>query len=346
MKKLVMTFLLLTCLCLPVSALEMEPPAVPESGEVLMPQRTDSFLDGLMELLSLGIRQIMPDLAEATKVCAGIAAMVLACSILSSFSGMAKNTAELVCCTAIAAMLLGQTNSLIRLGSETVTQLSEYGKLLLPVLTAAMAAQGGVTSSTALFTGTTIFDTLLSSLIAKLLVPMIYLYLALSAVNSAVGQDLLKQGRDFIKWLMTWCLKTILYIFTGYMGITGVISGTTDAAALKAAKLTISGVVPVVGGILSDASEAVLVSAGLVKNASGIYGIFAILAVFLGPFLKIGIQYLVLKLTAAVCGVFGQKRVTDLIGDFSGAMGMLLAMTGSVCLLLLISAVCFLKGVS
>ena len=129
------------------------------------------------------------------------------------------------------------------------------------------------------------------------------------------------------------------------MGITGVISGTTDAATLKAAKLTISGVVPVVGGILSDASEAVLVSAGLVRNAAGIYGIFAILAIFLTPFLRIGCHYLLLKLTGTLCAVFGVKRCTDLIGDFTTAMGLLLAMTGSVCLLQLISTVCFLRGV-
>ena len=129
------------------------------------------------------------------------------------------------------------------------------------------------------------------------------------------------------------------------MGITGVISGATDAAALKAAKLTISGVVPVVGGILSDASEAVLVSAGMVRNAAGIYGILAILAVFLTPFLRIGCHYLLLRLTGAVCAVFGVKRCSELISQFSAAMGLELAMTGSVCLLQLISTVCFLRGV-
>jgi stage III sporulation protein AE len=128
------------------------------------------------------------------------------------------------------------------------------------------------------------------------------------------------------------------------MGITGVITGTTDAAALKATKMTISSFVPVVGSILSEASEAVLVSAGMAKNAAGIYGIFAILALFLEPFLRIGAHYLILKLTAAVCNVFGEKRATDLIEDFSSAMGFLLGMTGSICLLLLISTVCFLKG--
>ena len=120
---------------------------------------------------------------------------------------------------------------------------------------------------------------------------------------------------------------------------------SADAAALKATKLVISGFVPVIGSIISDASETILVSAGVMKNAAGIYGLLAILAICVGPFLRIGIHYLLLKLTAAICGVFGSKQIGGVIKDFSGAMGYVLAMTGTVCLLLLISVVCFMKGV-
>ena len=245
---------------------------------------------------------------------------------------------------AIAMLLFGNAHTLIGAATDTVEELSAYGKLLLPVMTAAMAAQGGTTSSGALYAGTAFFDTLLGSLISKWLVPMIYGFLALAVANSALGHDMLKKLRDFVKGMATWCLKTVLYIFTGYMTITGVISGTTDQAAIKAAKLTISGAVPVVGGILSDASESVLVGASLVKNAVGVYGAVALFGVVIGPFLRIGVQYLLLKLTASVCGVFSGKQAGELVQDFSAAMGLLLGMTGAMCLIFLISIVCFLKG--
>lgn len=345
MRKLILMMVLVFALVAPASAAEFAAPEVPESGAELMPGQTESFGDALLEMLQDAILLIRPDLAEASKVSLAVIAAVMMVSLLQTFSGSIKTVADLAGTTAIAAVLLLSTNSLIRLASDTVTEMSEYGKLLLPVMTAAMAAQGGVTASAALYTGTAVFDTVLTGLISKLLVPMVYLFLALAAANSAVGEDLLKKMRDFVKGSMSWCLKTLLTVFTTYMSITGVISGTTDAAALKATKVTISSVVPVVGGILSDASEAVLVSAGLMKNAAGIYGILAVLALLLEPFLRIGAHYLLLKLTAGLCAVFGSKRMTELIGDFSSAMGLLLAMTGSVCLLLLISTVCFLKGV-
>ena len=80
------------------------------------------------------------------------------------------------------------------------------------------------------------------------------------------------------------------------------------------------------------------------KNTAGMYGIIAVLALFLEPFLRIGIHYLVLKMTNLICGIFADKRISALIGDYSCAMGMLLAVTGAMCLLLLISTVCFMKG--
>lgn len=345
MKRILLMIVLVFALAKPVCAVEITAPQVPDSGAELMPEDTGSFGDALWELVRKAMDTLRPDWREACEVCIGVIGVVLLLSVLQSVPGTSQLACELAGAVAIGVMLLKQSNSLVNMGAETVTELSSYGKLLLPVMTAAMAAQGGITGSAALYTGTALFDSVLSTMISSLLVPMIYLFLALSVANSAVEQDVLKELRDFIKWLMVWILKIILYVFTGYMGITGVVSGTTDAATLKATKLTISGMVPVVGNILSDASEAVLVSAGVVKNTAGIYGILAILAVCIGPFLRIGVHYLMLKATAAICGVFGSKRITGLIGDFSSAMGLLLAMTGSVCLLLLISVVCFLKGV-
>lgn len=345
MRKLLIFLTFAVVLATPASALDMTAPTVPESAQSFMPSSQESFGQGLLEVIRDALMHFRPDLREASAVCLGIAAAAMIVSIFRTFPGMTQKAADMAGIAAAAGLLLQSTGSLINLGTETVSQISEYGKLLLPVMTTAMAAQGGVTASAALYTGTVIFDTVLSDLITRVLIPMIYLYLALAAACAALGEDMLKQLKGSMKWLMTWSLKTILYVYTGYISITGVVSGTTDAAALKAAKLTISGAVPVVGGILSDASEAVLVSAGTVKNAVGIYGLFAIIAIWIGPFLKIGAHYLLLKSTGAVCGVFGSKQISQLLEDFSAAMGMLLGMTGAVCLMLLISTVCYMKGV-
>lgn len=163
MSKLILAVALIFALAIPASAVEFTAPQVPEKGAELMPEDTGSFAAGLMELLRDAVLGLRPDLKEASKVSLGVIAAVMMVSLLQSFSGSVKTVANLVGATAIAAGLLLSANSLIRLGSQTVTEISEYGKLLLPVMTAAMAAQGGVASSTALYAGTAVFDSVLSS---------------------------------------------------------------------------------------------------------------------------------------------------------------------------------------
>lgn len=339
MIRLLFAWMLVMALAPQAKATQLIPPEPP--GDAQMPQQTEDFSAGAWELLEDALGALRPDWKQACQTSLAVSAAALLMALLRyEKTGTLVNLAGT---GALAAAMLGSTKAMIHLGTDTVRQLSDYGKLLFPVMTSALAAQGGVTSSAALYAGTALLDAVLSSLISSLLIPMVYLFLALAIANSALGEDLLKRLRDLIRSTLSWCLKILLTVFTTYMSITGVVSGTTDAAALKAAKLTISSVVPVVGGILADASESVLVGAELVKNAAGIYGILAILAVFLEPFLRIGVHYLLLKATAAICSVFGSGA--GLIEDFSAAMGLLLAMTGAVCLMMLISTVCFLKGV-
>lgn len=345
MKKFILCLLLILSTVTSVSAMDYTAPEAPGGAQQYMPEQTESFSEGLWHIIKEAISELQPDLAEGAEVCLSLIASVLLVSILKSFTGVSKRTAELVAILFTSALLVRSTNSMIHLGIETIQDISEYGKLLLPVMTAALAAQGGTTSSAALYSGTTIFSTVLSAAAAKLIIPMIYIFLTLCISYRAIGEEILKNLCNFVKWLITWSIKILLYVFTGYLGVTGVVSGVTDAAALKATKLTISGAVPVVGNIISDASESILVSMGVIKGAAGIYGLLAILAIWIGPFMKIGVQYLLLKFTAAVCGALETKEAVGLIGDFSGIMGFLLAMTGTVCLLLLVSIVCFLKGV-
>ena len=346
MKKILMILLALSLLVIPVQAMEFEPPVVPDSGDRYMPDNTESFGEGLLFILRQAIDQFLPETAQAMGVCLSIIAAMLLVRLADSFPGASQQVIHLVATLLLGILLLKPSNSMIQLGIQTVSELSQYGKLLIPVLTGALAAQGGVTSSTSLYAITVFFVSVLTTLIVKLTVPMIYIYVCLSLLNNAVGDELLLNLRNFLKWLITWSLKIVLYVFTGFLGITGVVSGAADASAVKALKLTVSGMVPVVGGIISDASETILISASVMKGAAGVYGILAIIAVFIGPFLKIGVQYLTLKITGSMCMMLSNKKESELIKDFSSGMGMVLGMVGTVGLLLLISVVCFMKGMS
>lgn len=332
----------MTLVSLPVNAFEITPPPLNDSGALTVPE-AETFGEGLMVILKDLIPLIRPDIHQASVVCAGIICAVMLCSLLRGFSENSEKIADVISVVCICAAVFYSMDSMIHLAEETIIQMSGYSKLLIPVMTAALAAQGAPGTSAALCTGTLVADTVVISLVSGALVPGVYIFLALSLAAASTGEDILKKCRDLIRTLMIFIMKTALSVFIAYMGLTGVISGTTDAAALKVAKATISMFVPVVGGVLSEAAGSVLIGAKLAKNAAGLYGIFALLVIFLEPFLLIGCHYLMLKLTSSLCSVFASKPVTELLGDISSGMGLLLGMSGAVCLLLLIGVICYLR---
>ena len=189
--------------------------------------------------------------------------------------------------------------------------------------------------------GSSLFFSLLTSLIRALLLPLVYAYLGLATVECGLPDERLGSVRTLLGWCISALLKGVMYVFTAYLSLTGLLSGSSDEAAVNAAKSTLSAALPVVGGIAADASEAVLQSAKLLRATAGTFGILAVLAMALVPFLKIAICYLTMKLTAA--GLAAGKEHAALLGSQTSAMGYLLSMVGCAALLLLFSTCCFMK---
>ena len=77
-----------------------------------------------------------------------------------------------------------------------------------------------------------------------------------------------------------------------------------------------------------------------------IFGLLAVLAVGLGPFLQIAVQYLALRVTAALSGFLAMQEHTKLLSCAADAMGYMLAMTGSAMLMVVVAVCAFLKAVN
>lgn len=342
MRRLTILILLCCFLILPVGALDLEVPEMPAGAAELMPENDPGVGTGFMEILARGVGIILPDVKGAVGLCVGALAVSILCSLFPA-PGL---TAKLVGTLSISLLLLKPAEVLVQQAIGTVQELTDYGALLLPVMTGALAASGGTTRAAGLYLGTAFFNEVLSRALGRILTPAIYILLGLTLASAAMGNSLLKKLKDYIKSLIIWALRLTLSIFSGYMALTGVVSGSADAMTMKAAKLTISGAVPVVGGMISDAAETILVSAGAVRAAAGLGGLMAVAALTVVPFLRSALQYLLLKLTAALCVVTGSAEHAELIEGIGQAMGLILAMMGTAALLQFISITCFMKGVT
>ena len=303
-----------------------------------------SLDEGVRSILDTGSSEVFGVLRKGLRSGVLLLVVVMLCGVtegLSDSAGAAR-TVDVVTITgalAVTAVAVTDVHSLIGMGRGALEGMATFSKLLLPVVTAAAAASGTPSSAAARQLATMLFSDVLITLITKLLLPLVYLYIAACVGYAAVGNEGLKRIGATLKWAVTGVLSGVLTLFVTYLAVSGAVAGAADATTVKAAKMTMSSMIPVVGGILSDAAETVLAGAGILKNAVGIFGMLVILAMCIVPFLQLGIHYLSYKLAAALSATVSGGRVTGLIDQISGAFGLVLGMTGATALLLLISMV-------
>ena len=311
------------------------------------PTEPTDFASGFQKIVSGVMEGIDSWGRKSVRTCALLLAVCLSCGICGCFKDRHSGAAvRMAGCLGIVTICTSSLYGMIALAQETLDALGNFSALLLPVLSSALAASGGVTSGGALYAGATLLIGVLTSLIRSFLIPCVYCYLFLAAAECAVGDERLGQLRDLAGWTVKTALRAAVAAFTAYLTLTGLLAGASDEMTLKAAKSVISTTIPVVGSMISEASQAVLTSAALIKNASGAFGLLAVLAVGLGPFVQIGIRYLTLRAAAALSGFLAEKEHAGLLGAAAEAMGYMLAMTGSAMLMVIVAVCAFLKAVN
>ncbi len=345
MRRWVILVLTLVLCMIPAAALDGE--TVPgwdglwDQAEDYGVTRDTGLEGGLSQLAAQGLEQLKELAGRSIATGVKLLAVVLVCGLAQS----AALPGQLAGALAITALTMTDVAAMIGLGRETLRRMDDFSQALLPVMAALTAATGRVSGAAVGQGVTVLFSQLLLDAMDGLLIPLIDGYVAVSCAWAAVDSPGLKKLGELMKGAAALLLTGLLLTFVGYLTASGAIAGSVDAAAVKTAKLAISRAIPVVGGILADASETVLAGAGVLRGTVGAAGMLVVLAICLTPFLHLGLHYLVYKAAAALCALIAQPRLSGLIDALGGAFGMVLGMTGAGALILLVSVASALAAV-
>lgn len=317
--------------------------AAPEAAELVTPDAEEGFglLAGLGELAGRALEEARGYLLAGVGTVGAVMAGVVLLGALESAApagrdavGRCGNAAGALWITAMTA---GDLSALIGLGRETIVELSQLSKILLPALAAAEAAGGGVTAASVRQVGAVFFSDVLLTVIERLLLPMAYLYIGTAAAGAVLEGEMMERLGGLLKKAIGWILGGLLTAFTAYLTVTGAIAGAADAQAVKLAQSALSAAVPVVGSILSDAAESVLAGAALVRGMVGTMGLLAAAGLCLLPVVRLACQYALYQAAALVASAVGPKKLVGLLEMLGEAFGLVLAMTASAALLLAVS---------
>lgn len=324
--------------------------AVPESAEEILGNTDIAYDDDQKELLSKILDYIKGNsgihLKNALKSAVSILLIAILTSVVSTVFGRKQNYAVMAGIAGISAATVTSAASFIEMGKNTLLDISVFSKALLPTLAAAGTVNGAYTSAGAKYAVSVFFIDILITASEKLIIPLICAYLAAGVVAAALGGEGINAVVSFLKWLTVTIMTGIVMIFTAFLSVTGVVSGSADAAVQRMTKTAISTALPVVGGIVSDAAGAVAAGAAMLKNGIGVFGLVVVLAVCTVPFLKIGFGYLTYKAAAGLSGTVADPKITKLLGTIGTAFGMILGLVGSAAVMLFVSVIISMKAVT
>ncbi len=331
-----------------IGSVEAEAP--PQVGEILGDiSVTDALapeglLSKLWDNITAGFSAHVKKAAHSAVI---IVIVVLLCAMAGTmYQGSVPDLVPLGGTLAVSAVAVGDMNSLFGLGTEMLASLTDFSRILMPSLAAAASASGAVSSAAAKYAAVTLFMDILMSVSQNVIMPLIYAYVALIIANAAMGNGALAGTASLLKWLCVTSMTILVITFAGYLSITGVISGSADAVATRVAKTTMSTLLPVVGSIISDAAGTVVVGAGLLRNAVGVFGMICVLCVCAAPFVKLGIQYLLYKAAGGLSCAFADGRLSGLISGIGTAFGMVLSLVGAGAIMMFFSLISFMKAVT
>ena len=277
-----------------------------------------------------------------------LAALPLLCALADALtdSKAARDVISLTACCAAALWLAGDWDSGIAQAAQTLEQLSDYSRAAMPVLFTAAAAAGAVGSAPLKYAASCLAIEVMMTLSRRIVLPLIYSYLALSLCGCICENSLVKALGRLVKFAAVTLMSGATTLFCMYVGVTGLVAGSADAAAVKAARTVLSGVLPVVGGILSDSAASLLAAAGVVRSTAGVFTLLALCALCAGPFAFLLMKMLFLRAVATMAELLPGGRLSGFLEELSTVFALLLGLLGSSGVMLFFSIMSGMKAVT
>ena len=200
MKKLIFLILTMGLLTVPSRAAELPrdlEDALPETAGALLEQvdvsGAEGFSSGISAILERMGQEVGTILRQRVRGAALVLLAVVLCGAVDGFyqgvdGGKVTLFLPMVGALSVTLLTAGSLDSLMGLGARTIQELSAFSKVLLPTLAAAAAASGAVTSATMQQVSTVFLADMLISLIDRLLMPLVYLYVGALASSAMLPE--------------------------------------------------------------------------------------------------------------------------------------------------------------
>lgn len=206
---------------------------------------------------------------------------------------------------------------------QTCGALNRFMRVLLPSYLVTVVLSSGTISAVGFYEITLLGLQFLQALIVRMILPVINFYLVLLLLNQMTAEDHFSRLAELVETVVRWVTKSIFGIVVGLQAVQVLVAPALDSLKNSALHRLAKGI-PGIGNILDSAAETVVGSAVVVKNAVGVAGMLALVALCAVPILKLLASILLFRLLCALIQPISEKRMVEGIASISRGAVLLL----------------------
>ncbi|MDQ0286546.1 stage III sporulation protein AE [Desulfofundulus luciae] len=296
-------------------------------------------------LLSYLFREVVANSALLGK----LVVLAIICVVLQNFTaafdrGTTGQLTHTVTYLVLVTIAIGSFALAVQTSREVVDKMVTFMQALMPVLLTLLVALGGVASAAIFHPVILVSITFIGTLIKNVVLPLVFFSAVLGLVSHLSPRFKVSGLAGLLRGAAVGLLGIMGTVFLGLLAIQGVAGAVGDGVVLRTAKFSLDAFIPVVGGMFSDALEAVISSSLLIKNALGIAGVVAVVMIMTLPLVKLISLAFIYKLAGALIQPVDDSQVVACLSDLGNSIIIIFATVATVGLLFFF-AIAILVGV-
>lgn len=301
----------------------------------------DQFMAGLAKFL-------FSEVLAHSYLLSQLLVLAVLCAVLNNiqeaFSGQgAGKVAYMVAYLALVTLALTSFTKAMDTGRDAIQEMVNFVHAILPILLSLLAAMGGLISTSVIHPLVLVALGVISTVINNIVLPLILFAAILTLVSQISDRFKVDNLAGLFKDVSKTLLGALLTFFTGFMALQGIAGTVADSVTLRTAKFMTGAFVPVVGGMLADAAEALVGTSMLLKNAVGIVGLLLIIGLAVYPMIKILSLVIIYRLVGALAQPIGDEKMAKVLSSLGNMLLMIFAAVAGVGLAFFM-AIAFIVG--
>lgn len=265
-------------------------------------------------------------LTEPMQKCAIIMGAVLLFALLDSAApsvGKSSDTGGMLLMLMLSLLVIAPVSDCVSNVLSAIRVLSGFTRMLIPILASFVAASGKPLLSASFSAASLGAAEAVSWAVDTFFVPLVGAYAAICVVAAVNPVFNLQNIALFFRRIFTVVLGVISSLFAGVLSIKSAATASVDSLTFKGVKFLVGGLVPVVGGALSEGLTSVTAALNAVNQTIGALGILVMVLITLPSVLQVLIWWAALYICSMAATLTGQTQVAFYLSGVSNVIVML-----------------------